>query len=680
MCGIFALLSAFQKTQRSEFVLHLIEGLQRLEYRGYDSAGVCIGLPEDNTANVVLRTTGRVKDLRDFVMASDLNFEDVLEIETGIAHTRWATNGEPSEMNSHPHTDSENNFFAVVHNGIITNADAIRKQLAADGVVLRSDTDTEVVPILLERTYQELVASGKVPSLTELVRAVLPKLEGAYGIVVRSQRYPNEIVGVRKASPLIFGLQTFESFPEEFKLGDTITLKQPFKAILSSDVAAVIPHTRSVVYLEEGDIVHVTPQCITYNSVETMRPEREFSTVDIDIHKLGRGGYPHFMKKEIFEQAETLSNCMRGRVDDSQSRLMLRGIEQHSMDLINKSHVYMFACGTSYHSAMASKRLFMECLGVPVQVELASEVLDRQLLLNSDAFAIFISQSGETADTLRCLEYTVAQGVTPIGITNTVGSSLVRQTVCGVNVMAGPEVGVASTKAYTNQIMALILLALYLHQVKTAVVQELPKIDLDAITDALAKLPEDVDAALALDGSILSLSQWLGEQSSIFVASSNRQLATALEGALKIKEISYIHTIGEELTFLLPFLHQNIVKNKPCTIIVVATSDILDDDVEAEALRELLELCVNHPNQKQKYVFLTSENVNILQDYIEPISGKPHELFEEQISVLPIPTTHEFLQSIVNVVPLQLISYYVSTLLGIDVDFPRNLAKSVTVE
>lgn len=648
MCGIFGYLNFLRPVLRKDLVNLLLHGLVRLEYRGYDSAGICFDGP-DGLPHIV-KTSGNVSKLSELIGCS-VKFADgdTVSSHVGIAHTRWATHGEPTPINSHPHRSDPDNQFVIVHNGIITNYKELKDMLMSHGYVFESQTDTEAFAKLLLYVYNSLKEKKAVVScLADVVRVAMSQMRGTYAILVKSTHFPNELVAIRNGSPLIMGARA----------SDPASPSREF--FFASDAAAIVEHTKQVMYLQDYDLVHIVNGVMRIynlkNSAEGVLPaelsaDRVWSQITEELQSIMKGGYPYFMQKEIFEQKESAANTFRGRLDAESAKVKLGGVEGRERDILSSRRVTLLACGTSYHSGLATQTVFEELTNLPVYVELASEYVDRKPQVSRNDFFIVVSQSGETIDTLRALRYVKARGALVCGITNTVGSSIARETDFGIYLNAGIEIGVASTKAYTSQVVAIILLALHLSEDSLKLQPRR-----NAIIAGLRALSATIEETLKLDRPIQDeLTVLLKSAKHILVCGRGTQLCTALEGALKIKEISYIHSEGfsaSELRHGAIFLVQ-----EKTPVIVVCTHDGQYDNM-LDTLRILRE-------KKATTIAICQtgdERVKTLADYC-----------------IGVPATVDCLQPIVNVIPLQLLSFHLAVALGRNVDQPRNLAKAVVV-
>jgi glutamine---fructose-6-phosphate transaminase (isomerizing) len=596
----------------------LIEGLRRLEYRGYDSAGVAILGPDG-----VLRSMKRAGKLEELAGALA---ERPLPGSCGIGHTRWATHGPPNRPNAHPHL-SNDGTIALVHNGIIENAGALRARLQADGVTFHSDTDTEVVVHLVDRLWVE---GG---TLEEAVAAALEKVIGAYGIAVVSSRDPGKLVVARHGSPLLIGVGSNGEM------------------LIGSDAAAVIAHTREVVYLEEGDFAVVTPGGYTAFHIHGGRVDRKVHQVTWDLQAIEKGGYEHFMLKEIFEQPRTLEDVTRGRLLEEEGSARLGGITIQDRDLLSVDRIVITACGTSWHSALIGEYMLEELARIPTKVEYASEFRYKNPVVDKNTLVIVISQSGETADTLAALREAKRRGARVMGIVNVVGSSIARETDFGMYLHAGPEIGVASTKAFTSQVAALALFTLYLARRRNLSILEGRK-----LVKAIQELPGQVATILEMNDEIRELAERYKDAPNFLYLGRGYQFPVALEGALKLKEVSYIHAEGYPAAEM---------KHGPIALI--------------DERMPVVFLAPQDPVYHK--VVSNIEEVKARAGRVIAVVNNGDDELESRVDhFIRIPETHPALLPILTVVPLQLLAYHVALLRGCDVDQPRNLAKSVTVE
>jgi glucosamine--fructose-6-phosphate aminotransferase (isomerizing) len=592
----------------------LLEGLKRLEYRGYDSAGVAVIV---GGQLVVRKAAGKIATLE-----SQLG-KEVDGATTGMAHTRWATHGAPTSKNAHPHGDCAGNI-AVVHNGIIENHAALRQMLLAKGHRFVSDTDTEVLAHLIEQFYQG--------SLEQAVATALQEVEGAYGIVVLSVKEPNTMVAARSGSPLLIGIGNGENF-------------------VASDPSAVLAYTRSVVYLDEGNLAVVTPTGYQVKDRHAVPLSKEVSQIDWDLATIERGGFAHFMLKEICEQPESVRSTLRGRLLEEDGTSRLGGLNLSDEDLLKVNRVVLTACGTSWHAALVGEYMLEELARLPAEVEYASEFRYRSPLVDEHTLVIVISQSGETADTLAALREAKRRGARTVGIVNVVGSSIAREVDGGIFLHAGPEIGVASTKAFTSQIAALALFTLHLGRLRSLSILQGRE-----IVRALRKLPEQLAAVLAKRPLIEELAERYTRASNVLYLGRGYNFPVALEGALKLKEISYIHAEGYPAAEM---KHGPIALiDELMPVVFVAPRDA----VHAKIVSNIEEVRARG-GRVIAVVTEGDQEITALVDH-----------------AIPIPETLDMLTPILTSVPLQLLAYYVAVRRGCNVDQPRNLAKSVTVE
>lgn len=614
MCGIVGYIG-----KRQVFPI-LIKGLKRLEYRGYDSAGVA--MINDNGDLSVYKTKGKVADLEQF--CEDKNITGTV----GIAHTRWATHGEPSSVNAHPHY-SESKNIAIIHNGIIENYADLKKKLVADGVKFRSDTDTEVIVQLIE-----YIQTRKNVDLLTAVRFALTQLIGAYAIAVLDKRDKDQIIAARKQSPLVIGIGEDEFF-------------------LGSDATPIIEYTDKVVYLDDDNIAVIRrgEDLKVVNTLnDTLNPE--VCTVDLDLGQIEKGGFPHFMLKEIFEQPECLENCMRGRINVEANNVTLSAVIDYRRQLLAAKRVIIVACGTSWHAGLIGKQLIESLCRIPVEVEYASEFRYRNPVIDSSDVVIAISQSGETADTLAAVNLAKDNGAFVYGVCNAIGSSIPRDTDTGSYIHVGPEIGVASTKAFTGQVTVLLMLALALGKQKGTITNE----QYSKIVSELCTVPEKMKSLLMLNDRISELSKTFTYASNFLYLGRGYNYPVALEGALKLKEISYIHAEGYPAAEMKHGPIALIDSDMP--VVVIAPHD--------EMYQKVLSNIQEIKARKGKVIALVSKG----DDTISKIADE----------VIEIPQTLECLEPLVASIPLQLLAYHIAVCKGKNVDQPRNLAKSVTVE
>jgi glucosamine--fructose-6-phosphate aminotransferase (isomerizing) len=608
MCGIVGYVGPRSATPL------LIEGLKRLEYRGYDSAGVAV---MNGKGVETRRAAGKISRLEGALASEPVHGT------LGIAHTRWATHGPPTERNAHPHMD-EKREVAVVHNGIVENATALRTMLEKTGHTFTSDTDTEVIAHLIESAYDG--------NLEDAVMEALALVDGTYGIAVMHGREPNKLVAARKGSPLLVGVGDGETF-------------------VASDVSAILAHTRDVVYLEDGEMVVVTREGYRICDLNAMPVHRQVSRIDWDLEQIERGGFAHFMLKEIFEQPRTLENTMRGRLILDEGFTKLGGLNISKEDLLNIDHVVITACGTSWHSALIGEMMIEEMCRIPVEVEYASEYRYKNPIVTSNTLVIVISQSGETADTLAAMREAKRRGARTLGLVNVVGSTIAREDDGGIYLHAGPEIGVASTKAFTSQVVALALFTLKLARLKNLSVEQGRR-----IAQALAELPAQVQSILDRAEEIEALAEQFKSAHNFLYLGRGYNFPTALEGALKLKEISYIHAEGYPAAEM---KHGPIALiDDLMPVVVVAPHDAVFDKITSN-IQEV-------KARKGRVIAITTREEPALKGQVD---------YEFRI-----PETVDMLTPILASIPLQLLAYYIAVKRGCNVDQPRNLAKSVTVE
>ena len=614
MCGIVGYIG-----NREAYPI-LIKGLKRLEYRGYDSAGAA--LVNQNGELSVYKTKGKVSDLETFCQDKDISGS------VGIAHTRWATHGEPSSLNAHPHY-SESKNIAIIHNGIIENYADLKKKLISDGVHFRSDTDTEVIVQLIE-----YIQTKKNVDLLTAVRLALHQLIGAYAIALLDKREKNQIIAARKQSPLVIGIGDNEFF-------------------LGSDATPIIEYTDKVVYLDDDNVAVMRlgeELKVVNNMNHEMSPE--VRTLDMNLGQIEKGGYPHFMLKEIFEQPECLENCMRGRVNVDANKVMLSAVIDYKKQLLNAKRIIIVACGTSWHAGLIGKQIIESFCRIPVEVEYASEFRYRNPVINSDDVIIAVSQSGETADTLAAVKLAKENGAFVFGICNAIGSSIPRATNTGSYIHVGPEIGVASTKAFTGQVTVLVMLALALAKEKGTITDEF----YTSVVKELSGIPEKIKKMLELNDRISELSRTFTYAHNFLYLGRGYNYPVALEGALKLKEISYIHAEGYPAAEMKHGPIALIDSDMP--VVVVAPHD--------EMYKKVLSNIQEIKARRGKIIALVSKG----DDTISKIADE----------VIEMPETLECLEPLIASIPLQLLAYHVAVCKGKDVDQPRNLAKSVTVE
>ncbi len=612
MCGIVGYLGP------KEAAPILLDGLNRLEYRGYDSAGVTI-LGDDGKLTTV-KKPGKISVLEEAMGA------DRPSGSCGIGHTRWATHGAPTEENAHPHFSADGDI-TLVHNGIIENANELRQDLEELGYVFLSETDTEVLIHLVDEAFK----GNK--TLEDAVAAALLQVEGAYGIAVISSRDPRKIVAARHGSPLLIGIG---------KNGEYL---------VGSDAAAVVNYTRDVVYLEEGDVAVLNGEGHWTFHLERGAVTRPISRVTWEMGAIEKGGFEHFMLKEIFEQPSSLRDVLRGRLLPEEGVAKLGGITISDLELLRIKRIIITGCGTSWHSALLGEFMLEDLARVPVEVEYASEFRYRSPLVDETTLVIAVSQSGETADTLAALREAKRRGAPTMGIVNAVGSTIARETDFGVYLHAGPEIGVASTKAFTSQVVALTLFALYLGRRRG--------LSLDAghrIVRALSALPNQVERVLEMDSEIKALAEKYMESKNFLYLGRGYQFPVALEGALKLKEVSYIHAEGYPAAEMKHGPIALIDENMP--VVALAPSG----PIYPKVLSTIEEVCA----RQGRVIAVVTEGNN--------------EITKKVDHVISVPSSLPHVQPILTTIPLQLLAYHMAVLKGCNVDQPRNLAKSVTVE
>lgn len=614
MCGIVGYIGT-----REAFPI-LIKGLKRLEYRGYDSAGVAL-INNDGKLNVY-KAKGKVAGLEDYCSDKDISGT------IGIAHTRWATHGEPSSVNAHPHF-SESKGLAIIHNGIIENYADLKAKLKVKGVTFRSDTDTEVLVQLIE-----YIQNKKGLDLLTAVQLALHEVIGAYAIAILDKSNPDQIIAARKQSPLVVGIGEDEFF-------------------LGSDASPIVEYTDKVVYLEDGNIavIHRGKELEVVN-IYNRKLSPEIKTVDINLGQIEKGGYAHFMLKEIFEQPECLTNCMRGRINLEADQVTLSAVIDYRRQLLAAKRIIIVACGTSWHAGLIGKQMIESLCRVPVEVEYASEFRYRNPVVSPDDVVIAISQSGETADTLAAVELAKGKGAFIYGICNAIGSSIPRVTDTGSYIHVGPEIGVASTKAFTGQVTVLAMLALALAKAKGTIRHD----DYLQIVKELSQIPDKIREVLKLNEQVAELSRMFTYASNFLYLGRGFSYPVALEGALKLKEISYIHAEGYPAAEMKHGPIALIDSDMP--VVVIATHNAMYEKV----LSNIQEIKA----RKGKVIALVTKG----DDTISRIADE----------VLELPDTLECLEPLVATIPLQLLAYHIAVCKGKDVDQPRNLAKSVTVE
>ena len=614
MCGIVGYIG------KKEAYPILIKGLRRLEYRGYDSAGVAL-INDDGELNVY-KTKGKVDNLTEYCSDKDVSGC------VGIAHTRWATHGEPSSRNAHPHYSQSHNL-AIIHNGIIENYADIKQKLIDKGIEFKSDTDTEVLVQLVE-----YIMVKKNLGLLEAVQVALYQVIGAYAIAIIDKRNPYQIVAARKQSPLVVGIGDGEFF-------------------LGSDASPIIEYTDKVVYLEDGNIAVIRlGEELKVVSILGQEQELAVKKVDIDLGQIEKGGYPHFMLKEIFEQPECLTNCMRGRINVEGNHVTLSALIDYRRQLLQAKRIVIVACGTSWHAGLIGKQVIETLCRVPVEVEYASEFRYRNPVVGKDDVVIAISQSGETADTLAAIQLAKEKGAFIYGICNAIGSSIPRATDTGTYIHVGPEIGVASTKAFTGQVTALTMFALALGDAKGTISRS----DYLRVTKGLSEIPKVITEVLKTNEKVADLARTFTYAHNFLYLGRGFSYPVALEGALKLKEISYIHAEGYPAAEMKHGPIALIDSDMP--VVVIATHNAMYEKV----LSNIQEIKA----RQGRVIALVSKG----DDTISKIADE----------IIELPDVLECLEPLVATIPLQLLAYHVAVCKGKNVDQPRNLAKSVTVE
>ena len=613
MCGIVAY------TGNKQAYPYLINGLKRLEYRGYDSAGVALLC---KVKIKLYKKQGKVADLENYCLSKDLY------AQTGIAHTRWATHGEPNDENAHPHL-SEDGSLALIHNGIIENYLSIKNELIEQGYVFRSNTDTEVLVHLI----QNIRKTEKV-ELIEAVRMALSVIVGTYALAILSTEHPKQIIVAKKGSPLLIGIGKNEFF-------------------VGSDGAPIVEYTQKVVYLKDEEVAVIHPDKeLEITNIRNERQRPFIQKLELKLDQIEKGGFEHYMLKEIFEQPKAIVDSMRGRLNTKKDVVSLGGIIEYESKMLQAKRFIIAACGTSWHAGLVAEYIFENLIRVPVEVEYASEFRYRNPIITEDDVLIVISQSGETADTLAAIDLAKSKGATVIGICNVVGSSIARNTHAGSYTHAGPEIGVASTKAFTAQVTVLTLMALSLARKKG----KIPLSYYYQLVNGLEAIPEKIESILQNNNKIKDIAQYFADKKNAIYLGRGVNFPVALEGALKLKEISYIHAEGYPAAEMKHGPIALIDEEMP--VVIVAT--------EQESYEKVVSNIQEVKSRRGKIISIVSEGDEVVKSmsdfYIE------------------IPKTEELLSPLVASVPLQLLAYHVALLRGCDVDKPRNLAKSVSVE
>lgn len=595
----------------------VVKGLKRLEYRGYDSAGIALLNGKIN----LYKKQGKVADLEEFTIGKNL------EGNTAIGHTRWATHGEPCDRNAHPHL-SQSGDISMIHNGIIENYASLKEDLLQKGYTFKSDTDTEVLLNFIEDIYKN---NGG--NLEEAVRIALKRVVGAYCILLIEQKNPDTIIAARKGSPLVIGIGKNEHF-------------------LASDASPIVEYTKEVVYVNDYEIAIVRPDELILKNLGNEKQTPFITKLDMELDAIEKGGFDHFMLKEIFEQPKTIFDCLRGRLHADKGEIHLSGIEKYLNEIANAPRIIIIACGTSWHAGLVAEYIIEETCRIPVEVEYASEFRYRNPIVNKGDMIIAISQSGETADTIVAIEKAKEQGAIIMGIVNVVGSSIARISQTGAYTHSGPEIGVASTKAFTGQLAALMMIAFKIAHHKKTISEE----KYLHLCEELSLVPEKVEKILQQNDAIKAVAESLKDSTDALFLGRGYNFPIALEGALKLKEISYIHAEGYPAAEM---KHGPIaLVDEKLPVIFIATKDIYHEKIVSN-IQEI-------KARKGKVIAVINEG-----DMVTPTLAD---------AVIVIPEADEIIAPILNVVPLQLLSYHIGIARGCNVDMPRNLAKSVTVE
>jgi glucosamine--fructose-6-phosphate aminotransferase (isomerizing) len=612
MCGIVAYIG-----KREAYPI-LIKGLKRLEYRGYDSAGVALL----NGGLNIFKTKGKVSDLELLTEGKQLTST------LGMGHTRWATHGEPNDVNSHPHV-SQNGNLAIIHNGIIENYATLKEELENRGHVFQSETDTEVLIHLIE----EIQKAGN-KDLDEAVRIALHEVVGAYAIVIISKNDPNKLIGARKGSPMVVGIGEEGEY------------------FIASDASPIIEYTKDVSYLKDGEIAYINHGKLTVKTIDNIEMSPEIQKLEMNLEAIEKGGYEHFMLKEIFEQPKSIGDSLRGRFDPKTGTLAMRSLKEYEHKIKNLKRIIIVGCGTSWHAGLVGEYLFEDIARIPVEVEYASEFRYRNPVIGDEDLVIAISQSGETADTLAAIELAKEKGATIFGLCNVVGSSIPRASHAGAYTHAGPEIGVASTKAFTAQVSVLVLWALGFADIRG----KISRSELSKVMAELESIPAKVEKTLACEPLTKELAKLFYQSRNFLYLGRGYGFPVALEGALKLKEISYIHAEGYPAAEMKHGPIALIDEEMP--VVVIATKSANYEKVMSN-IQEV-------KARKGKVIAIVTEGdtkVSAMADH-----------------VIEIPESSDFLEPLIATVPLQLLSYYIALERGCNVDQPRNLAKSVTVE
>jgi len=613
MCGIVGYIG------KQKAVPILIEGLKRLEYRGYDSAGIAVIQNKKSSSEILcIKATGKVANLE-----NKINGKNILG-SIGIAHTRWATHGKPCDKNSHPHTDCKGNIF-LVHNGIVENYQELKNDLIKKGHKFSSETDTEVIAHLIEQFNKKTDFKNAVLEMLKIIR-------GTYGLAIINKKEPDKIIVARSGSPLVIGIGNNEY-------------------VIASDVSAIIRHTDKVIFMEDGEMAVITPENYEIVNMKNKSVSRETTTLDWSLEKAEKQGFDHFMLKEIFEQPDAILDAVRGRIVEKEGMAKLGGLRDIKEKLADINRIIIVSCGTSYHAGLIGEYMLEEYAGIPVEVEYASEFRYRKPLLNKNTAVIAISQSGETADTLAAIREAENKGAITLGIVNTVGSTIARETMAGVYNHAGPEIGVASTKAFTSQLSIFALLTIFLGRQR-----DMSFVTGKRIAAEMNKIPKLIKSILKQSADIKKIAKKYGKYSNFLYLGRKYNFPIALEGALKIKEISYVHAEGYASGEMKHGPIALVDKNFP-SIFIVPRDSVYEKNISG--MQEI-------KARGGKIIAIATEG--------------DKEIKKVADDVIYIPKTLEMLTPLLSIVPLQLFAYYVGIQRSLDVDKPRNLAKSVTVE
>jgi len=611
MCGIVAYVGG-----RTAYPI-IIKGLQRLEYRGYDSAGLAL----INSKVNVYKCKGKVKDLESYAKGKSISGS------IGIGHTRWATHGEPSDNNAHPHV-SQNGKFIVVHNGIIENYAHLKKELISRGYEFKSETDTEILANLIENIYLDQKVDAEIA-----VRLALTKVVGAYGLVITCTDEKDQLIAARKGSPLVIGVGEEEYF-------------------LASDATPIVEYTDQVIYMNDEEVAVISKNNLILKSIQNDAKKPKIQKVNLSIDEIDKGVYDHFMLKEIYEQPISIEDTFRGRISIDHSKIFLGGIIDVLPKLAKARRILIIACGTSWHAGIVGEYLFEEFARIPVEVEYASEFRYRNPIINEDDVIIAISQSGETADTLAAIKMAKSKGATILGICNVAGSSIPRETHAGVYTHAGVEIGVASTKAFTSQVTVLTMMALLLGKTKG----HLNATDYQFLIKELTRIPDKIRTILKSEEEIKRIAEAYKDASNALYLGRGYLFPVALEGALKLKEISYIHAEGYPAAEMKHGPIALIDENMP--VFVLATKD-----------------------KSYEKIVSNIQEVKARNGQVIAIVTKGDDVIKKMADyVIEVPDCHEAIAPLLTCIPLQFISYHIAVMRGCNVDQPRNLAKSVTVE